>query len=368
MRILYDHQVFSLQDRGGISRYYLELVRHISHLDDCVAEILLGYNKNLLSSSSSPNTKIHDFNGPFDIKPGKYRYALNEAISSLVLPFSGLFDVYHPTLYRCTPFARAARVVVTHHDCAYERFPSLFNNVESIRKMRARQFARADAIICPSESTRRDLHEFYCVPEDKTFVVSHGIRRPKQFDEPELARIADRRFLLYVGSRAPYKNFQNLLRAFASSDLSRELDLVVLGGGSATNSEMSTIRLLSLEDAVRFFPNAPEDLLARAYGQAHLLIYPSLYEGFGFPPLEAMSIGCPVLVSRTSSLPEICGDAAFYFSPDDQASFVDGLRESCSNDAKRLQNIERAKILASGYSWDACAARTLQIYSGSLSH
>jgi glycosyltransferase involved in cell wall biosynthesis len=363
MRILYDHQVFSLQDRGGISRYYFELLRQISRLDNCAAEIFLGCNNNLFRFSCLPKIKVHESRGSLVVEPGKYRYLLNEAISSLVLPFCGHFDVYHPTLYRCTPLVHSTKVVVTHHDCAYERYPALFKNVESVKEMRARQFARADAIICPSESTRRDLHEFYQVSEDKTCVVFHGIPRPVQSDDSEHTRIGARPFLLYVGSRAPYKNFDGLLRAFAAADLKREFDLLVLGGGLATNAEMAAIGQLSLGDAVRFVPQAPDDLLARAYGQAHLLVYPSLYEGFGFPPLEAMSIGCPVLVARTSSLPEICADAAFYFTAEDQASFVEELKESCFNEAARRQKIEKGRILVSSYSWEECAAKTLEVYS-----
>lgn len=364
MRILYDHQVFSLQDRGGISRYYFELVRQISRSNNCMAEIFLGYNNNLFRFSCLPRIKVHEFRGSGIMKPGKYRYLLNEAIANMVYPFRGNFDVYHPTLYRCAPFVRSTKIVVTHHDCAYERYPALFSNVESIKQTRARQFERADAIICPSESTRRDLHEFYQVSENKTFVVFHGITQPVQPDDSEPARIVDRPFLLFVGSRAPYKNFDGLLRAFAAADLKREFDLVVLGGGVATSSELAAVRQLSLGDVVHFAPDAPDDFLARAYDQARLLVYPSLYEGFGFPPLEAMSRSCPVLLAHTSSLPEICGDAAFYFTVEDPGSFVFGLRESCVDEAKRRQKIERGRILASNYSWEECAAKTLQIYRG----
>ena len=130
MRILYDHQVFSLQDRGGISRYYFELLRQISRSNNCEAEILLGSNNNLLRFSSLPKVTVHEYRGSLVTKPGKYRYLLNEAISNIVLPFRGHFDVYHPTLYRCVPLVHSTKIVVTHHDCAYERFPTLFKNVE----------------------------------------------------------------------------------------------------------------------------------------------------------------------------------------------------------------------------------------------
>ena len=120
-------------------------------------------------------------------------------------------------------------------------------------------------------------------------------------------------YLLYVGSRAGYKNFGLLLEAFFRSGLAGSYRLLAVGGGEFTAAERERIAELRLAGSVSVVPKAEDATLARAYRDAALFIYPSLYEGFGFPPLEAMSMGCPVLVNRTSSLPEICGDAAFYF-------------------------------------------------------
>ncbi len=360
MRILYDHQVFSLQDRGGISRYYFELLRQLSGLDSCSAEIFLGANRNIFRFSDLHQAKTWEYRGALTIAPGKYRFILNEALANLILPFRGSFDVYHPTLYRYVPLARYRRMIVTHHDCTYERYPALFRNAESIRRMRASLFARADAIICPSESTRRDLHEFYDVPEEKTIAIHHGVTR--LFPHDASAPVTGRPFLLYVGLRAAYKNFGGFLRAFAAADLKRDLDILVLGGGAVKAPELALVNELSLLDCVKFVPDASDELLARAYAQAHLLVYPSLYEGFGFPPLEAMLAGCPVLAAHTSALPEICGEAAFYFEPSDEADFVDRLKLSCSNEAERLVKIEQGRALANTYTWEKCAFNTLQIY------
>ena len=367
MRILYDHQVFSLQDRGGISRYFFELFRHLPDLD-CSVDVFAGANRNLFCLSELPKIRKWEYRGMLVPPAGKYRFILNELLANTILPFRGTFDVYHPTLYRNVPLARYRRMVVTHHDCAYERFPSLFHNAESIRQMRARLFAKADAIICPSASTRADLHEFYDVSEDKTFVVHHGVTRLASNSlagAPGTAVLpgTGRPFLLYVGSRAAYKNFDGFLRAFAAADMKQDYEILVLGGGAATASEHQLLSTLLLHDSVKFVPSVSDEFLAQAYQRAHLFVYPSLYEGFGFPPLEAMSFDCPVLVARTSSLPEICGDAAFYFDPADETGFVNSLRVSCFNESQRLQNIERGKVLADRYTWEKCAANTFEVYA-----
>ncbi len=362
MRILYDHQAFSLQSTGGISRYYYELVSHLTQLDSCRPEIALGAQRNGFDFRNLPGVKAWGFQGLGSLASGKTRYILNELLSTALLSFCGEFDVYHPTLYRHVRAARWKKMVITHHDCAYERYPALFSRVEMIKGLRARQFQTADAIICPSESTRRDLHEFYDVPESKTLVVHHGVTEMSQHLKARREGVRHRPFLLYVGSRASYKNFPALLRAFAGAGLKDDFDIVVAGGGAATPAELSLIAETDLAGRVEFAPRASDALLAELYADARLFVYPSLYEGFGFPPLEAMSLGCPVLATRTSSLPEICRDAAFYFEADDLESFVSALRVACFDESQRAAKVSGGKSLITSYSWQKCAANTLQIY------
>jgi len=257
-------------------------------------------------------------------------------------------------------------MIATHHDCAYEHFPSLFRNVPRIMKMRALQFAKADAIICPSEATRQDLHRFYDVPEHKTFVVYHGI--PRLVTAPAMIPPkSGRPFLLYVGSRAPYKNFRGLLLAFSAAGLQKSFDIVVIGGGSPRRDEMDWIYTAAMSESVHFIPHVSDDVLAGYYTQAHLLVYPSLHEGFGFPPLEAMALGCPVVAACASCLPEICGLAACLFDPSSDDSFVEALKLSCYDEEWRHKARALGRHHAKQYTWDTCAQNTLAVYKSVIS-
>jgi glycosyltransferase involved in cell wall biosynthesis len=362
MRILYDHQAFSLQSTGGISRYYHELLRHLAELDSCKPEIAIGIQRNGFDFRGLPGVKTWSFHGFRSLASGKTRYILNELLSTALFSCCGEFDVYHPTLYGHVRTARWKKMVITHHDCAYERYPALFNRVEMIKHLRARQFQMADAIICPSESTRRDLHEFYDVPASKTFVVHHGVTRMQRDPNRRSEFVCERPFLLYVGSRASYKNFPALLNGFAAAGLKSEFNIVVVGGGETTDVELALIVETGLAERVQFVPRVSDALLAEIYTQARLLVCPSLYEGFGLPPLEAMSFACPVLAANNSSLPEICGDAAFYFQTGDLDSFVSSLQIACFDESQRATKKENGKRLVTSYSWQKCAASTLAIY------
>src|SRR5208337_110249 len=170
MRIYYDHQVCSLQDAGGASRYHYELMRYLSGRPDVETELFLGMNGTVYpyKELSSANVRVTSFGGT--LHKGTLRYATNELLGNSIAPFRGRFDVYHPTHYRIMPLVRSRRIVVTHQDCIYERFP-VFRHVKEVLRAKKVSFARADAIICISEATRRDLLEFYAVDAAKTRVI-----------------------------------------------------------------------------------------------------------------------------------------------------------------------------------------------------
>ncbi len=365
MRILYDHQVFSLQDTGGISRYHFELAKALQALPGTQMEILMGGNAAVLPFTGlrRPNTRVSSWKT--QTKPDYARYAMNEVLLSLVAPLRGLFDIYHPTLNRLMPTVRHRRIVVTQHDCTHERFPDLFRNTDAFIRVKRHILSKADAIVCVSESSRRDLLHFYDVDEAKALVVHHGFSPLQESHRP--ATVAqDGPYLLYVGSRTEYKNYALLIRAFALSSLASHYRLVAVGGGPGSNEEQSTIAQLGLADQVRLIPSASDPALAGLYRNASLLVYPSRYEGFGFPPLEAMSLGCPVLANHTSSLPEICGDAAFYFHSQDASELaqvlVATLGDSEGLEQKRQAGYERVRR----YTWASTARRTLEIYAACL--
>jgi glycosyltransferase involved in cell wall biosynthesis len=360
MRILYDHQVFSLQDAGGASRYHFELIRNLQGANEVAIELLIGLNGSVMPFGALQQVDTRVFGRRTRIKPGVARYAINELSSALIAPLRGRVDIYHPTLYRALPWVRRRRIVVTHHDCIHERFPTLFSNAASIVEAKRKLFAQADAIVCVSESSRRDLLHFYNVANDKTHVVYHGFS-PLPLPEGDAPNRIEP-YLLYVGSRAGYKNFGLLLEAFSRSGLAGNYRLLAVGGGSFTPAEEERITSLKLSGSVTVVPKADDTTLARAYRDAALFIYPSLYEGFGFPPLEAMSLGCPVLVNRTSSLPEVCGDAAFYFDAADADDLSRCLTSTLADDQgramKRKQGAQQVRL----FDWSQSARRTLDLY------
>ena len=298
------------------------------------------------------------------MKPGFSRYAINELLSAVAAPLRGRVDIYHPTLYRALPWVRRRGVVVTHHDCTHERFPHLFPNAASIVDTKRQLFARADAILCVSASSQRDLLHFYDVPEAKTRVVHHGFTSlgPVQGGVDQGGVETSPPYLLYVGSRASYKNFGLLLEAFSRSGLAGSYRLLAVGGGAFSAQEQEQIASLQLTGSIALVPKGDDATLARAYRDAVLFVYPSMYEGFGFPPLEAMSMGCPVLVNRTSSLPEVCGDAVFYFDSSDK----DELGQRLQSIVQDKQGIANKRKLGEQhvklYDWSRCANATLAAY------
>lgn len=363
VRIYYDHQLTSLQDAGGASRYHYELLRCLESVPDVQTTTFLGFNSSVYpyQQVASAKTKVVGFRGP--LPKGVKRYAVNEALANVVAPFCGKFDIYHPSHQRMLPFVSARRLVVTHHDCIYERFP-IFRFAKTALRAKKKLFAAADLIICDTESSRSDLLRFYEIGVAKTRIVHLGFSRLLRSPESagELRRRIRRDYILYVSGRSLYKNFGGLLRAFRDTRLNETLDLLVFGGGPLTTDERELIANLGIRESVVAIPIADDGLLAEAYAGARLLAYPSLFEGFGLPPLEAMHLGCPVLACNASSLPEICGDAPFYFEPGQPRSLSDALLRAVDDTPARAVATERGRRVASQYSWEKCTQETLAVY------
>jgi glycosyltransferase involved in cell wall biosynthesis len=296
------------------------------------------------------------------------KYATNEILLNAVALASRNFDIYHNTLYRFMPFVRAQRRVATHHDCIQERFPELFHDRERIFRAKRKMFEQADLIFCVSESSRADLEEFYGVASDKTKVVYNGVSQIKRTPEGkrELGEIMDRDFLLFVGRRDAYKNFAGLAKAMQFSGLHRTHKLLCLGGGNLSPQEKRLIAENGLLEAVTVVPHASPDLLAECYASASLFVYPSLYEGFGLPPLEAMQMQCPTLVARSAATSEICRDGAFFFDPNQVEEFSEMLKFSISDSSARAAIIERGLNVVERYSWDDTATQILCGYRALL--
>lgn len=364
MRILYDHQAFSLQNVGGISVYYYELASRLSRSPRVSVEVHLGLHNSIYpfeQLKEDGHTRIVARKSR--MSPGIRRYAANEAFTSLTAIVGGRYDIYHSTLYRRMPAVRARVAVATNHDCTQERFPQYFHDPGRVIRAKASLYRHADMILCVSHISQRDVLKFYDVDETRTRVVNQGVS--KLHRDPvaacEFVARLRRPYLLYVGARHPYKNFGGLIEAYSDGGFATDYDLVVVGGGDFNTAETSEISLRGLANSVLHWGYATDAILAEAYSRASLLVSPSFYEGFGLPPLEALTLGCPVLASNSGSVPEICGDAAMYFDPNHPGDLARGLSDALNTPNDEAQR-QRGQERAARYSWQKNADETLATY------
>jgi len=367
MKIAYDYQIFSTQKYGGISRYFFEVAKHLAGSDDGMVDCLINspayVNKYL--HCSRHDLRISGFYLPAIPRTGRIRSSINKLFSPLAFN-TWQPDISHETFYSPKSVSPpGSRVVVTVYDMIHELYPESFSASDRIIEYKRIAVERADHIICISYNTRNDLIRFLGVPQDKISVVHLGFGLAHK----DFAKLPDqtRPFLLYVGLRGGYKNFEGLLSAYAScSELRDNFDLVVFGGGVLKPFEFEMMQRLDVPlEQVRHVAG-DDGVLASLYKQAAVFVYPSLYEGFGIPPLEAMSFDCPVACSNSSSIPEVVADAAIQFNPSDNDAIVDALVKVLSSSALRTNLIHRGRDRVKLFSWFKCAMETLEVYKALL--
>lgn len=265
-------------------------------------------------------------------------------------------------------FLNVSRKVITCHDII--PFKMRQGIGDRIDRLKYRGLREADAIIAISENTRKDLIDFG-VDAAKIHRVYLGVdlREPvlpqdeirRKFNIPE-----GRRYLLYVGTEEPRKNFAGLLQAVAKASESVErIHLIKVGKAGAKrfrNLSLKTVRALGLNPKVTFTGHVSEEELATFYDMADVFLFPSLYEGFGLPPLEAMASGTPVITSNTSSLPEIIGDAGIMINPRDVDSLAKSIVTVLGSESLRMKMREKGLDQAGRFSWKKCADETAKVY------
>jgi glycosyltransferase involved in cell wall biosynthesis len=232
------------------------------------------------------------------------------------------------------------------------------------RQRKRHSVERADAVICVSDTTRQDVLRFYELDADRVHVVpnacSNVFRRLDSTESPKIHQI-EQPFLLYIGNRARYKGFDILARAYSLWPHRKDVALVLVGGKPLSEGEQQLMEELKIAKRVRLLPDADDETLCHLYNQALAFVYPSVYEGFVIPLLEAMACGCQIVASRIPSTIEVTGDLPIYFEPGQVDDLLRALDSTISGEHKseRMRlGFERAK----SYSWDKTAAQTLQIY------
>jgi glycosyltransferase involved in cell wall biosynthesis len=268
-------------------------------------------------------------------------------------------DVVHYPVTIPIPRARGAATVVSLHDMQHHEHPEFFSAPERLFRRFAYDRAAVDAarVVTLSEHARGQIVERLGIAGDRVDVAHCGVDHERfgpQATDVDATLDLPERFLVYPANLWPHKNHERLLRAFIRADVA-ELHLVLTG--------QTYGRRLALPDArVRHLGHVPSDWLPALYRRATAAVFPSLFEGFGMPPVEAMACGTPVAVSDRGAMAEVCGDAALRFDPEDEEAIADAIRRIVGDESERAALRDRGLARAPRYRWDAFAARHLEAY------
>ena len=343
----------------GIGTYVRNLVRHLAHLDRETTYFLF--------CDRADQATLRDLAENFvPIVDGSSGYGIQEHISIPIKVRRLGADLLHSPHY-VLPLLTRGRAVVTIHDCIHLLFPEYLPNrlaPRYAREMMGSAIRRSDLVLTVSEASRRDILSFYpSTNPDRVEVVPNAIDEAilTEPGEEEMERVRERyqirgRFVLYAGNIKPHKNLERLIAAFGllkQRPGHEDVKLLIIGdevnkyGGLRRSVEAAGVR-----QDVRFFGFVPERTLAALYRLAAAFAFPSLYEGFGLPPLEAMACGTPVLTSRISSLPEVVGDAALLVDPYSVEDIAVGLERLLGDDVLRAALVERGRARVGQFSWE----------------
>jgi glycosyltransferase involved in cell wall biosynthesis len=364
VKIIYDYQIFSRSKYGGVSRYLCEIATRIARTENFDVKVLaFAYISEYLRQNAS------------EIVVGCPVPALpktSKIISNFNFKFSREWlkknphDIVHETYYsQKTITPSRTKTVITVYDMIHEKLISLFPEGKNHPLIKAKHIAikRADHIICISENTKKDLLEILNIDPKKISVIYLGCSlncKKNKIGQPYY----NFPFILYVGYRGRYKNFERLLRAYSSSKkLKKDIKLVCFGGGSFSKEEKKLIHELEISEDKVIQISGNDDILANLYNYASAFVYPSLYEGFGLPLLEAMSFRCPVVCSSISSIPEIAGDAAEFFNPYDIYSMSNALEKVVYSQDRTEMLIDLGLERIKNFSWEKCVQKTCLVYS-----
>ncbi len=368
MRIAFDYQIFGWQKYGGVSRYLCELARELATTYKQDVNIVAPLYVNQYLKIVKDEISVWGMPIASIPKTGRVVRAANSLLVKPLLKYLHP-DIVHETYYsKVTSAPKNAKVIITVHDMIHERLPWSFSSEDPIRQEKALAVKRADHVICVSRHTQRDLIELLDISPAKTSVIHLGFSLTTD-QVIESSATNGKSYLLYVGHRGGYKNFERLLKSVATSSiLKSDFCIVCFGGGAMTSQEKALISELGFTERDVIHLSGSDALLAGLYKNAMAFVYPSLYEGFGIPPLEAMSFDCPVACSNSSSIPEVVGNAGIYFDPNDIEDMRNTIEKLVTNDTLRKQLISAGRERIKMYSWRQCASKTLDIYRKVLTY
>lgn len=369
MDIVIDGYIYQIQYQGGISRLFTEIIPLMCEIDDSL-------NIKLLTSGhylqDIPNHSRVNHYSPFILNrlpyPNRFTHSVVQNVFGLIeMAYSrdDLKRVWHSTYYTLPKYWGGYKVINVY-DMIHEHFPDMFDGASDhrFRERKHRCILDSDAIICISDTTRNDVAEFFNINDERIAVIPLSYSRTFRRLE-ETVQIIDLinsgPFLLYVGTRHEYKNFNGLLAAYSNWARKDEVSLVVVGVIWSAD-EIRRLKELGIWDRVRLITNVDDQQLCQLYNRAMAFVYPSYYEGFGIPLLEAMACGCPIIASRIPSTFEVAGEVPSYFDPHSMDSLINALDKAISG-LGRDDQIRIGLELVKNYSWEKTARQTLDVYN-----
>lgn len=355
MKILYDSQIFYLQKFGGISRYFYKLANNNLKLFDYV-----------ITGKYSENIYVQEISSlkPFPIKQkfkgkGIIENYINRKDTKRQLLMEK-YDIYHPTYYYIDYYPKNKPVIITVHDFIHELFPEYYVNHPEIVKAKQNALSKADRIIAISNSTKNDLLSLYpSIREDKIDVIHHAVEWNLRDKHPLSVNI-DRPYILFTGQRNGYKNFDMFIHAIAPLLLKFDLNLFCTGV-PFNKQELNLLYNEKIDNHV-CVSFVEERELQSIYENALCFVFPSKYEGFGFPILEAFASRCPVALSNASCFPEIAQDAALYFNPDDIFDIRETVEKMIISDSLRREMIIKGEKRLKDFSFNNMINKTINAY------
>lgn len=373
MKIVLDPQIFNNQSYGGISRYYVEVFSILSTKQDVKVIVPLLLTNNVYFNHSKLITKKQKQSNLL-IKIFRFlRISIRSKVrkSSLAYCIKTIktqdFDLFVPTYYDpyfldsigLTPF------VLTVYDMTHELLPQyFFNDKQNVVKNKLLLMERATKIIAVSENTKKDIIRLYPqINSDKIQVIYHGC----SIDfNPKIKVDLPTKYILFVGARDGYKNFLLLIDALKNillEDLS--LFLVCAGGGDFSIEEKDIIFKLGLKNKI-ICRQFKEVELGTYYKNAICFVFPSMYEGFGIPILEAMACGCPIILSDSSSFPEVAGEAGIYFKNNDSVDLETKILKVIKNSDFREEYSLKGLLRVKEFSWKIAAEKCYELYEEAI--